>query len=77
MGEQVVRLFGACASGGVGGHRRTARPCVERGLHGPPAGLDVVGALEQRGIADHRVINQRLVPGARLAPEIVLVEDPS
>src|SRR5262249_34267853 len=40
-----------------------ALPGVDEGLHRLPAGLDAVGALEQNVVADHAVIDQRLIAG--------------
>src|SRR6202011_6169550 len=52
---------------------RIGGPGVEDGLHRPPARLDIVGALEQRRVADHAVIEQRLVAGAGRHVEIALI----
>ena len=73
--QQRVGLARPGAAGRIDRQRRRAilRPGVEHRLHHAPAGLDVVGALEQRRIADHAVIDQRLVAGARRGLEIVLV----
>src|SRR5262245_13923453 len=56
--QQLIRRGRSLASGGIVRKvvRRMARPCVEDRLHRRPAGLDVVGALEERGIADHAVV---------------------
>src|SRR5262245_60796949 len=74
-GQQLVGLFGPFAAGLVGGEVRCAGPApgIDKGLHHAPACLDGVGTLEQGGIADHAVVDQRLVAGARRGLEIVLV----
>src|ERR1700744_887572 len=63
------------APGGVAFEPRGARlfPGVQKWLHGLPAGFDAVGALKQNVVADHAVIDQRLVTGARLGLEVILV----
>ncbi len=46
---------------------RAALPCVHcEGLHRAPAVFDVVRSLEQRLVADHAVVEQRLVARRRL-----------
>src|SRR5262245_24366139 len=74
-GQQPVGLFWAFAAGLVGGEIRCAglAPGIDKGLHHAPARLDAVSTLEQGGIADHAVVDQRLVAGARRGLEIVLV----
>src|SRR3546814_532315 len=43
---------------------RLVRPDVQDGLDRLPARFDVVGALEEDRVADHAVVDQRLVAGA-------------
>ena len=71
--NEVVRFFGAPRSGGVVGEvpRGQRFPDVEDRLDDFPAGFHHVGALEQRGIAEHAVVEQALVAGARLRAEVV------
>src|SRR6516162_2182447 len=66
-GEEAVGLDGPLAAGLVHGKvlAAGAAPGVDEGLDHAPAGFDSVGALEQDGVADHAVIDQRLVSGAR------------
>ena len=45
--------------------------CVQDRLDTLPAGLDIVGAIEQRRVADQHVVDQRLVAGGRLQLEEV------
>src|SRR5215831_2431549 len=73
--QELVGGGRALAAGGIVGEvlGRVARPVVEDGLHGPPARLDVVGTLEEGGIADHAVVEQRLVAGGGRRIEIGLV----
>ena len=69
--QQLVGFARARASGRHrSAVRRVAilRPGIEDRLHHPPSGLDVVGALEQRRVADHAVVDQRLVAGVRRRP---------
>src|SRR5207244_4885376 len=40
-----------------------------------PAGFDAVRALEQGRIADHAVVDQRFVAGARLGVEVVAIAE--
>jgi hypothetical protein len=56
--------------------RRQRGPHVEQRLHDRPAHLHHVGALEERGVADHAVVQQPLVAGAGHRPEVVLVVEP-
>src|ERR1700741_26967 len=48
-------------------------PGLHERLHPVPAGLDTVGARIENGVADHAVIDQRLVAGRRRHLEIILV----
>src|SRR6185312_11410591 len=50
-------------------------PCIEERLHCLPAGLDAVGALKQDVVADHAVVDQRLITGTRLGLEVILVAE--
>ena len=65
--HQFLGLGRTPGAGGVVGEvaRRQGLPDVEDRLHDRPAGFDHVGALEQRGVADHAVVEQPLVAGAR------------
>src|SRR5436853_270338 len=74
------QLLGGVRPGGAGGveferHALVGAPHVEDRLHHGPASLDAVGALEQGRIADHAVIDQGLVAGARLGVEIVAIAE--
>src|SRR5258708_19482454 len=61
--EQPVSGFGAWAAGGIIGKvlGRSARPAIDETLDGAPSRLDRIGALEQGGIADQTIVDQRLV----------------
>src|ERR1043166_1895809 len=48
-------------------------PDVQNRHRNVPRRLDDVVTLEQRGIANHRVVQERLVAGARFSPEEVIV----
>ena len=63
--QQFVGRLRALAAGLVGLQALGAGllPGVEERLHRLPAGFDAVGALEQDVVADHAVIDQRLVAG--------------
>src|SRR5262249_19732544 len=77
-GQQPVGLFGARAAALVRGEIRCAglAPGIDEGLEQGAARLDGVSALEQGGVADHAVVDQRLIAGARRGLEIVLVVEP-
>src|SRR5215467_5433425 len=74
-GEQALRLFRAFAARLVGCEVLCAgvAPGIDERLHCAPARLDAIGALEQRGVTDHAVVDQRLVAGAPCRFEIILV----
>src|SRR5581483_7518933 len=76
-GEQIVRFFRSFAAGVVNlqSPRAGLVPGIEEGLHRAPAGFHAVGALEQDVVADHAVVDQRLVAGRRLRLEVVLVAE--
>src|SRR5262245_26068869 len=58
--QKIVGSLGSPTTGGITAYvSRCVAPRVEERLHGAPAGLDVVGALEQRRIADQTVVKQR------------------
>src|SRR5437660_12208103 len=61
--EQPVGGLGARASGDIVGKvlGRIARPAIDETLDGAPSRLDRIGALEQSGVADQTIIDQRLV----------------
>jgi hypothetical protein len=63
---------GAPRSGGVVGKiaRGQSVPHIEDGLNHAPTGFHHVGALEQRGVADHAIAQQTLVAGAVFRAEI-------
>ena len=63
--QQLVGRGGAIATGDIVRKVpwRIVCPGIEDGLHRLPAAFDVVGALKQRCIADHAVVDQRLVSG--------------
>src|SRR5947209_14209756 len=75
--EQLVRFLRPGAARLIDRKWRLAGfPDVEQGLHDLPAILDIVGALEQRRVAVHGIIDQRLVSSARLHLEEILVREP-
>src|SRR5258708_32120692 len=71
--EQPVSGFGAWAAGGIIGKvlGRSARPAIDETLDGAPSRLDRIGALEQGGIADQTIVDQRL--GANGCPRVEIV----
>src|SRR5262245_34227094 len=73
--QELVGLLGSRTAGGI--DRQVARallfPDAEYRLHDAPAGLDRIGALEQRGIACHAVVDQRFVACAGRGLENILV----
>src|ERR1700731_1657767 len=71
--HQFVGLSRAPGSSGIVGEitRRQRLPHVEYGIDNAPTSLDHVGALEQRGIADHAVMQQAFVSSRRSNAEIV------
>src|SRR5215472_10565254 len=73
--QEMIRRLRAGAPGGVGFERRglVILPQIEDRLHDGPSGLDAVGAVEQHRVADHAVVNKRLVASRRLGVEIILV----
>ena len=58
---------------GMGGLHPGGR--VEQRLHHRPAGLDVVGPLEQRGIADQAIVDQRFIAGGGRRLEVIGVAE--
>src|SRR2546421_1762166 len=63
--EQAVGFTWAPASGRVPGEQHAAvLPSLQDGIHDPPRLLHLVGADEQRGVADEDVEEQALVPVA-------------
>src|ERR1700675_1567249 len=73
--HQFVGLSRAPGSSGIVGEitRRQRLPHVEHGIDNAPTGFDHVGALEQRGVADHAVMQQAFVASRRSDPEIVSI----
>src|SRR6266852_7674241 len=71
--EELRRLTRPVAPGRVGREAARARvaPRIEKGLHDTPPRLDAGRALEERGIADHAVVDQRLVAGRGRGLEVV------
>ena len=49
------------------------RDRVDDRLHDPPAGFDLISALEQRRVAGHAIVDQRLVARARGKLEVILI----
>ncbi len=50
-------------------------PRIEERLHRLPTGFHAVGALKQDVVADHAVVDQRLIAGSRLRLEVILVAE--
>ena len=75
--KQIVGFLRSFAAGFVNLQPLAAGllPGVEERLHRLPAGLDAVGALKQDVVADHAVIDQRLVAGRRFGLEVILVAE--
>src|SRR5436309_12640468 len=48
-------------------------PYIEHGINHRPAGFDHVGALEERGVPDHAIVEQHFIAGLGGAAEIILV----
>ena len=73
--EQVIGSSGPGAAGGIIGKilGRGTGPSIDQSLNGTPAGLDRVGPLEQCGVPDQAIIDQRLVPDRGQRREIVPV----
>src|SRR5262249_21099406 len=73
--EQAIGSFGAGAAGGVVGEivGRGTGPGIDQSLNGAPCRLDRIGPLEQGGISDQAIIDQRLVANRRERREIVPV----
>src|SRR5712671_4347512 len=73
--EHAVGRLGALAPGGI--IRKVlcgiARPAIEQSLDRAPSRLDRIGPLEQSGIPDQTIIDQRLVAHGRERLEIVVV----
>src|ERR1700743_593991 len=76
-GQKLVRQLRPFAAGLVGLQSLGAGflPRIQEWLHGLPARLDTVGALEQDIVANHAVIDQCFIAGARLGLEVVLVTE--
>ena len=70
-----VRFLRAPGAGGVVGERprRQRLPDVEDGVHHVPPVLHAVRPLEERRVAAHAVVEERLVAGAGRGPEVVRV----
>ncbi len=73
--QQFVGFRRTPASRGVvwkafGGNRG---PHIQYGLNDSPARLDHVRALEQRGVADHAVVQKPFVSRAVRAPEVTRI----
>ena len=68
--SSVVGVVGAFAAGLVDLQPLGAGllPGIEERLHRLPAGFDAVGALKQDVVADHAVVDQRLIAGATARP---------
>src|SRR6266700_2931410 len=73
--QQFLRSLRTLASGLIVLEPGRARlpPGIEERLNRLPAGFHAVGALKQDVVADHAVIEQRLVAGRGLGLEIILV----
>ena len=72
--KQFVGRLRAVAAGGVVGEVGLLRcPGVKHRLHDAPSLLHHVGAHEERRIADHDIVEQRLVADIRLLREPVIV----
>src|SRR6516162_6692829 len=73
--EQAIGGGGTGAAGGIVGEivGGGARPGLEQTLHGAPGRLDRIGPLEQGGVADETIVDQRLVTHRRHRREIVSV----
>ena len=48
-------------------------PGINKGLHDAPTCLDAISALEQRGVTNHTVVDQRLVTGASCSFKIIFI----
>src|SRR5205085_6772828 len=69
--QKLGGSVGPLAPGGIEAQAAVRLPPgVEDRLDHAPAGFDVVGALKQRRIAEHAVVDQPLVAGARRRIEI-------
>src|ERR1035438_6227205 len=75
--EQFLGAGGTFAAGLVILEPPGARllPGIKERLHRLPAGLHAVGALEQDVVADHAVVDQRLIAGRGLGLEVILVAE--
>src|SRR5436305_47353 len=73
--EQFVRIPRPPAARGIIGEitRRQRLPNVKRWTDHTPARLDHIGALKQRSIADHAIVQQTLITGTGLSTEIISV----
>src|SRR5262249_44853454 len=73
--EQAIGGGGAGAAGGIIGEiiSRSACPGIEEALYGAPSRLDRVRPLEQGGVSDEAIVDQRLVADRRQRREIVPV----
>src|SRR5258707_5688116 len=73
--QQFERARGALAAGGIEFQPLGARffPGIEERLHRLPGGFHAVGALKENVVADHAIVNQRLIARCGLGLEVVLV----
>src|SRR5579872_2584784 len=71
--QQLVSFFRPPRAGWVVREmtRRERFPNIENWTDHAPTGLDHIGPLEQRRIADHAIVQQTLVSGAGLRSEVV------
>src|SRR5262249_22299352 len=73
--QKPVGLFRSRTASGI--DRQVAPslllPDVEDWLHDAPACLDRIGALEERGITRHAIVDKRFVARARCGLERILV----
>src|ERR1700730_15801950 len=75
--QQFARAWRALAAGRIEFQPLGTRffPGIEERLHCLPGGFDAVGALKQNVVADHTVIDQRLIAGRWLYLEVVPVTE--
>src|SRR3982074_3872461 len=73
--EQASGGGGAGGAGSIIGEigGGIARPGIEEALHGAPSRLDGIGPLEQGGVADQTIVDQRLVADRGERRKIVAV----
>src|SRR5262249_23307232 len=75
--EQASGGGGPGAAGGIIGEiaGRSTRPGLNQSLNGAPGRLDRIGPLEQHGVADQAVVDQRLVADRGQRREIVPISE--